>query len=101
MILVMAELAIPLLAVLAMDKIFKNKKFWEDKIPVLFGKKEVSGKNIFFGSLIVVGGFTALSFITPTTFTSLQKTDEVNQKLEEIQQEAGHQLPAGEIKQYR
>jgi len=101
MILVIAELAIPLLAVLAIDKIFKSKKFLEEKVPVLFGKKEMSGKNIFFGSLIVVGGFTVLSFITPTTFTSMQKTDEVNQKLEEIQQEAGQQLPAGQIKQYR
>lgn len=100
MILVIAELALPLLAVLAMDRIFKSKKFLEEKIPV-FGKKEMSGRNIFFGSLIVVGGFTVLSFITPTTFTSMQKTDEVNQKLAEIQEQAGQRMPEGEIKQYR
>jgi hypothetical protein len=101
MILVIAELALPLLAVLAMDKIFKSKKFLEDKIPVLFGKKQMSGKNMFLGSLIIVGGFTVLSFIMPTTFTSMQKTDEVNQKLQEIQEQAGQQLPPSELKQYR
>jgi len=47
MILVIAELAIPLLAVLAIDKIFKSKKFLEDKIPVLFGKRKCRAK-IFF-----------------------------------------------------
>jgi len=101
MILVIAELAIPLLAVLAMDKIFKSTKFLEEKIPVLFGKKEMSGRNIFFGSLILVGGFTVLSFITPTTFTSMQKTDEVNQKLQEVQEESRQQLSPAEVKQYR
>ena len=101
MILVIAELAIPLLAVLAMDKIFKSKKLLEEKIPVLFGKKEMSGKNIFLGSLIIVGGFTVLSFITPTTFTSMEKTDEVNQKLQQIQEEAGQQLPPAQLKRYR
>lgn len=101
MILVMAELAIPLLAVLAMDKILKDKKFLEEKMPVLFGKRQMSGRNIFFASLIVVGGFTVFAFIIPTTFTSMQKTDEVNQKLQEIQEGSGQQLPSGEIKQYR
>lgn len=101
MILVIAELTIPLLAVLAIDKIFKSKKFLEDKIKVLFGKKEMSGRNIFFGSLIIVAGFTVLAYIMPTTFSSMQKTDEVNQKLQEIQEQAGQQLPEGQIKQYR
>jgi Bacterial membrane protein YfhO len=101
MILVIAELAIPLLAVLALDKIFKDKKFLEEKIPVLFGKKEMSGRNIFFGSLIMVGGFTVLAYILPTTFSNMQKTDEVNQKLMEIQEQSGQQLPASEIKQVR
>jgi hypothetical protein len=100
MILVIAELAIPLLAVLAMDKIFKSKQFLEDKIPVL-GKRVVSGRNIFFGSLIIVGGFTVLAYIIPTTFTSMQKTDEVNQKLQEIQEQGGQQLAPGQAKQYR
>jgi len=99
MILVIAELVLPLLAVLAMDKIFKSKKFLDDKIPVLFGKKEVSGKNIFWASLIIVGGFTALAYLTPTTFTSMQKTDEVNEKLSEIEQ--GQDMPPGQVKQYR
>jgi hypothetical protein len=99
MILVIAELVIPLLAILALDKIFKSKKFLEDNIPVLFGKKEMSGKNIFFCSLIIVGGFTLMSYITPTTFTSMQKTDEVNMKLQEAQER--HQFSPGELKQYR
>ena len=101
MILVIAELAIPILAALAIDRIFKSKKFLEEKIPVVFGKKQMSGRNIFFGALIIVGGFTVLSFIIPTTFTSMQKTDEVNQKLQEIQEQAGQQLPPGQLKQYR
>lgn len=99
MILVIAELTLPLIAILAIDKIFKNKKFLEDKMPV-FGK-EVSGKNIFLGALIIVGGFTLLSYITPTTFTSMQKTDEVNQKMEEIQEESNQPLSPGQVKQYR
>ncbi len=100
MILVIAELAIPILAVLAMDRIFKSKKFLEEKISV-FGKMEVSGRNIFFASLIVVGGFTVFAFITPTTFSSMQQTDEVNKKLQEIQQQSGQRMPEGQIKQYR
>jgi len=100
MVLVIAELAIPLLAVLAIDKIFKSKKFLEEKIPVL-GKKEMSGRNVFFGSLIIVGGFTVLAYIMPTTFTSMQKTGEANQKLEQILQQGGKQLSAGEIKRYQ
>jgi len=101
MILVIAELAIPLLAVLAIDKIFKSKNFLEEKIPVLFGKKEMSGRNIFFGSLIVVGGFTVLAYIMPGTFSSMEKQNEVNDQIEQFQNSSQKHLSAAEIQEVR
>lgn len=102
MILVIAELTIPLLAVLAMDKILNSKKFLEEKIPILFAKKGIDGKKIFWGSLIVVGGFTLLAFIMPGAFSTMEKSNnEVNARLQEVVAHAGQKVPESEIAEQR
>ncbi len=131
MILVMAELAIPLLAVLAIDNILKNKKFLEEKIPggfqkihrqkliaailtgimgIIFGYAHssllslifviaflaisidlvssiTSVKKLFYISLIFVGGFTALAYVMPRSFSSMEKTNELDSRIEQINRE--------------
>ncbi|HTA82120.1 MAG TPA: hypothetical protein VK783_04270 [Bacteroidia bacterium] len=71
MILVLAELTLPIMAALALDRIVNAKDFLNESIPVKF-IKNMSGKKILFISLGIVGGFALLCYITPTSFTDFQ-----------------------------
>ncbi len=102
MILVIAELVIPLLAVLAMDRLLNSKKFLEEKISLPFLKNGIEGKKVFWGSLAVIGGFTLLAFVMPTTFSTMEKTsNEVNTRLSEIVSHSDKKLSEGQINQER
>ncbi|CAN5555664.1 YfhO family protein [soil metagenome] len=69
MILVIAEFAIPLLAVLAVDKMLKTPKLFEQKIKLAFIGKEISFQNVFIISFAVTGGLSLLFYLMPTVFT--------------------------------
>ncbi|MGZ6520161.1 MAG: hypothetical protein ACXVED_21520, partial [Bacteroidia bacterium] len=56
MMLMVAEFAIPILAILSIDKLMKSPEFFKQKIKLAFVKKEVSVQNIFFISFGLTGG---------------------------------------------
>lgn len=75
MILVLAEFAIPLLAVLALDKILKTPDIFKSKIHLSFTwkgvklfDKEVSFQNIFITSFALTGGLCFVLYLMPTAF---------------------------------
>jgi len=65
MILVIAEFTIPLLAVLAVDKILKTPDFLKQKIKLAFTKKEITGQNVFLISFAFTGGLSLIYYIFP------------------------------------
>jgi hypothetical protein len=68
MILVLAELAIPILAVLALDRMIKTPALLKQNIKLAFSNKEISVQNAFFISFAVTGGFSLLCYLMPTVF---------------------------------
>ncbi len=69
MILIIAEFAIPLLAVLAIDKIIKTPDFFKQKIKLPFINKEISVQNSFIISFALTGGLSLFYFIFPGILT--------------------------------
>ena len=69
MILVLAEFAIPILAVLALDKILKTPDLLKQKVKLIFGRKEISFQNAFIISFALTGGLSLLFYLMPNTFT--------------------------------
>lgn len=64
MLMVIAELTIPLLAVMAVNELLKYKN-WDDNVRLRLIKKDVSLKKIFIISISVVGGFCLVSYLMP------------------------------------
>lgn len=69
MILVMAEVAIPILAVLALDKILKTPDIFKQKIKLIFGGKEITFQNVFIICFALTGGLSLLFYLMPTAFS--------------------------------
>ena len=69
MILVIAELCIPLLAILALDKILKTPDIFKQKFKLFFGGKEISFQNAFIVSFALTAGLSLLYYRMPTTLT--------------------------------
>jgi hypothetical protein len=68
MILVLSELVIPVLAVLALDRMIKNPGLFKQNIKLAFSNKEISVQNAFFISFALTGGFSLLCYLMPTVF---------------------------------
>ncbi|MDF2438598.1 MAG: hypothetical protein K0Q95_2974 [Bacteroidota bacterium] len=68
MTLVIAELAIPILAVLAIDRLIKTPQLFQQKIKLAFSNKEITVQNAFFISFGLTGGFALLCYLMPTVF---------------------------------
>jgi hypothetical protein len=68
MILVLAEIAIPILAVLALDKLIKTPDLFKQKIKLAFSKKEITVQNAFIISFALTGGLSLLFYLMPTVF---------------------------------
>lgn len=69
MILVLAEIAIPILAVLALDKLIRTPDLFRQKITLAFTKKEITIQNAFFISFALTGGLSLLFYLFPTQLT--------------------------------
>ena len=69
MILVIAELCIPLLAILAVDKILKTPDIFKQKFKLFFGGKEISFQNAFIVSFALTGGLSLLYYMMPATLS--------------------------------
>jgi hypothetical protein len=75
MILVIAELTIPLMAILAINELLKHKN-WNDKISLRFAKNGIELKKLFFISAGVVGGFCLLCYLAPGVFNTFSGENE-------------------------
>ena len=69
MILVIAELCIPLLAILAVDKILKTPDIFKQKFKLFFGGKEISFQNAFIVSFALTAGLSLLYYMMPATLS--------------------------------
>jgi hypothetical protein len=75
MIMIVAELTIPLLAILALNELIKIKN-WEEKISLRFINKQISPKKILIISVSVVGGFCLIGYVMPNLINSFMQTGE-------------------------
>ena len=76
MILVIAEFAIPLLAVLAIDKLMKTKKSFDETVKLPLLSKPSTVKMAFFISFALTGGLALLYYIAPGALTNFFKSNE-------------------------
>ncbi|MBS1646986.1 MAG: hypothetical protein JST67_06565 [Bacteroidetes bacterium] len=83
MILVIAELTLPMLAVLALDKILQSS----DNTPVTIGKKNTSTKKVLIISASIVGGFALLNYLVPTLFNNFQAEGELGSLVVQAQRQ--------------
>ncbi|MGE0568118.1 MAG: hypothetical protein AB7O73_09230, partial [Bacteroidia bacterium] len=81
MILVIAELTIPVFAILGINELM-NKSL-DDKI-LLFGKKEFSLKKLLIVAFIVTGGFSLLAYLAPNIFNTFQSLNEESMLVNEF-----------------
>jgi hypothetical protein len=95
MALVIAELCIPVLAVMALNEILKMKSL-QDKIKVF--KKEIEIKKILFLSVGLVGGFCLLGFLAPDLVNTFSGSIEEQELAYRFSQ--GGQGSDAEIRQY-
>lgn len=65
MILVIAEFTMPLLAILALNKLFTTPNFFTQKVKLAFVNYEVSVKNAFFIAFILTGGLSLIYYLAP------------------------------------
>jgi len=79
MILVLAEIAIPVLAILTLDRIIKSKELFKQKIKLAFIKKEISVQSAFFISFGLTGGLSLLYYLMPGTLTDFFTSSENSQ----------------------
>lgn len=106
MIMVVAELTLPLLAILAINELLKRKS-WDQKILLRAVKKEISIKMVVFISAGLLGGFCLLGYLAPDTVNTFQASFEeekmINREVqnggseEEIRNFVGQLMPQIEI----
>lgn len=87
MILVIAELTIPLLAVLALDRFIKMGNDANPTVTLPFVKKTIELKKIFIASLIAVGGFCLIGWLAPSMVNSFTGSTEEAQMVNAYKQQ--------------
>lgn len=75
MILIVAELTLPLLAILTINELIKFKSL-DEIIELRLLKKSFKLKTLLFVSLAVIGGFCAIGYIAPTVINSFSAHNE-------------------------
>ena len=83
MILVIAELTIPLLAVLALQKIYESNGTTQ----VSIGKKMVSTNRALIIAAAITGGFALLCYLAPDMFNKFQPDGELRQMVAQAKQQ--------------
>ncbi len=81
MILIIAELTIPLLAILSLDKFIKASDSINQLVTVPLLKKQIELKKLLIISSAVVGGFCLISFLAPSITNSFIPNGEEAQML--------------------
>ena len=75
MIMIVAELTLPLMAVLAVQEMLQVKS-WDQPIRLNLLKREMSLKKLFLLALVVVGGFCVVSYVMPDMVNTFHAQDE-------------------------
>jgi len=83
MILVIAELTIPLLAVLALQKIYESTGTTQ----VTIGKKTISTNRALIIAAAVTGGFALMCYLVPDMFNKFQPNGELRQMVAQAKQQ--------------
>jgi hypothetical protein len=96
MIMIVAELTIPLLAILGVNELIKFNSL-NEKIQLNLIKKEISLKKIMIISLAVVGGFCLLGYIAPDLINTFHAHSEDEQLINQAVR-AGN--PENQVRQY-
>lgn len=96
MILVVAELTIPLLAILCIAELMRIGN-WEQKIRLRLINKEVTLKKLILLSVAVVGGFCLLSYLAPDMVNNFMARGEAEQMISRTV-EAGN--PEEQVRSY-
>ncbi len=91
MLLVIAEFTIPLLAVLAVDKIIKTPDFFTKKIKLALINREVTVQSIFFFSFGITGVLSFILYIFPA-FTSFFGEGEYDKIYNQISKSNGPEI---------
>lgn len=85
MILVIAEITLPVLAILALDKFIKLARS-KDTVKLPFTNKTYALKKIIILSLAVVGGFCLLGVVVPTAVNTFTAPGEIQSVSEQFKQ---------------
>ncbi|MFI5140813.1 MAG: YfhO family protein [Bacteroidia bacterium] len=83
MILVIAELTIPLLAVLALQKIYESNA----TTTVNIGKKTMATSRVLIIAAAITGGFALLCYLAPDMFNKFQADNELRQLVAQAKQQ--------------
>lgn len=75
MIMVVAELTIPLLAILAVAELLKIKS-WDQKINLRLIKREVALKRLIIISAVLLGGFCVIGYLSPDLVNTFHAANE-------------------------
>jgi hypothetical protein len=94
MILVIAELTLPLIAILAVNELLKIKT-WEDKIELKLIKQTVSLKKLTLIITGVVGGFCLVCYLMPGAFNTFTSESEGNRIVQQAMQQGSKE---GEVR---
>jgi hypothetical protein len=72
MVLMVAEFALPILAILSIDRLLKNPDLFKQKIQLAGVKKEISVQTAFIISFAITGGLSLLYYLMPdlTSFSA-------------------------------
>ena len=85
MILVIAGLAVPLLGILALDKILKSKNFLLEQVAFPF-KQILTGQKVLVIAFLLTGGIAMLCWLSPGIFTDFSAAGERNELFGQIKQ---------------
>lgn len=92
MILMVAEFCIPILAMLAIDKVIKNPEIFKQKIKLPLLKKEISIQNASFVAFGLTGGLSLLFYLMPTVFNSFFGTVEYDKIYNQVAESNGKDI---------
>jgi hypothetical protein len=106
MLMIVAELTIPLLAVMAVHELLKFRS-WNEEVKLRLINKTVKLRRLIFISLGVVGGFCLLCYLAPRVVNQFSATNEENELVmqfiqagypeQEVRQQVAEMMPEIEV----
>jgi hypothetical protein len=97
-VLVIAEFTIPLLGILAIDSLMKNKNFLKENISLPF-KQMLTGQKVLIAAFALSGGIALLCWLAPGMFTDFSAPGEYNELMGQIKQ-SNPEVQDAQVKNY-